>query len=300
MTAPGRGARLQRLAPAKLNLFLHVGELDPDGYHPLASLVVFADVGDRLSLGGAEALELAVEGPFGANLGGGDDNLVLKAVRALQAELGAPLPPLRLILDKRLPIAAGLGGGSSDAAAALRLLDEALELDLPEERLMAVAERLGADGPMCLAGRPVLAQGRGERLSDAPDLPPLEAVLVNPGAASPTGRVYAAYDASGAPGSADLPRLPDRIESAEELAAILSATRNDLQPPALALAPEIGEVLERLGEAPETLFARMSGSGATCFALCPGDLEAQSLADAIARERPGWWVAPCRLGGPWA
>ncbi|NEX94276.1 4-(cytidine 5'-diphospho)-2-C-methyl-D-erythritol kinase, partial [Caulobacter sp. 17J65-9] len=204
-------------------------------------------------------------------------------------------PPLRLVLRKELPIAAGLGGGSSDAGAALRLLREALQLELSDDALTKIAAGLGADGPMCLWREAAIAEGRGEQLSPPPGLPDIHAVLVNPGVPSPTGPVYRAYDAAGAPGGADRPALPDAFDSVEELAAVLAACRNDLEAPAVALAPAIGAALQVLRGEPEVLLARMSGSGATCFALCGGELEAASLAERLAAERADWWVRVCRL-----
>lgn len=286
-------------APAKINLFLHVGGPGADGYHPLCSLMAFADLGDRVSVAEAEALACQVRGPFAGDLAGEGDNLVLRAARALIARAATPLAAMGLTLDKRLPVAAGLGGGSSDAGAALRLLREAWGLKLTEAELEAVAASLGADGAACLWGRPVLAQGRGERLSPAPGLPPTDAVLVNPRIAVSTAEVYRRFDAAGAFGEVAAPAMPDLFESVEELAGWLASARNDLEAPAIAAAPEIGDVLATLADEPETLFARMSGSGATCFALCAGDVEAEGLAERIEAMRPEWWVRRCRLGGPW-
>ena len=291
--------KLSAFAPAKVNLFLHVGEPGPDGYHPICSLMTFADVGDVVAVQGAETPEFEVTGPFGHELAADDDNLVVRAARALLQRTSGPTPSLRLILDKRLPVAAGLGGGSSDAGATLRLLSEALQLVVQDETLTQIAAALGADGAACLHGEPVVAEGRGERLSPAPDMPVLDAVLVNPRVASSTADVYRTFDAIGAPGGAERPWLPDTFESPEDVAAFLSVCRNDLEAPAISLQPVIGEVLETLADEPETLFARMSGSGATCFALCAGDIEAGGLAERLETMRPDWWVRRCRLGGPW-
>jgi 4-diphosphocytidyl-2-C-methyl-D-erythritol kinase len=291
--------RLDAFAPAKVNLFLHVGGPDAAGYHPISSLMLFADVGDTVSLQPADALSFEVTGRFGGDIPVNGDNLVVRAASALRARLGGPVPPFRLILDKALPIAAGLGGGSSDAGAALRLLRQALAPDLPDRDLEAVAASLGADGAACLWGAPVIAEGRGERLSPAPSLPDLHAVLVNPLVPSPTGAVYRAYDAAVAPDGEVMPPLLDGLTSVEEVCAWLAGfTRNDLQAPAVTLEPRIGEVLDLLAGEPETLLARMSGSGATCFALCAGDIEAEGLAERVERMRPDWWVKRCRLGGP--
>lgn len=286
---------LSAFAPAKVNLFLHVGPLAADGYHPLASLMVFADVGDTVSVQAAEAPEFQVTGPFGSLIEDGPENLVVQAARALFEYVKGPQPPFRLLLDKQLPVAAGLGGGSSDAGATLRLLNSALDLAIQDEMLSAIAARLGADGPVCLWGRSAIARGRGDRLSAPPTFAPIDAVLVNPRVPSSTGAVYRAYDEAGAPGGNDLPPLPDAFESPEEMAAILSWCRNDLEAPAVRLAPAIGVVLEALRGEPETLLARMSGSGATCFALCAGDIEAEGLAERLRSMRPDWWVKRCRL-----
>ncbi len=289
----------EAFAAAKLNLFLHVGAPGADGYHPLCSLMAFADLGDRVEAREADALALQVRGPFAAGLNGEGDNLVLRAARALLERTKRPTAPMGLILDKRLPVAAGLGGGSSDAGAALRLLREAWAPDLSDADLEAVAASLGADGAACLWGRPVLAQGRGERLSPSPGLPPMDGVLVNPRVAVSTAGVYGAFDDAAVFGDVTPPPMPDAFESVEELAGWLRTTRNDLQAPAVALAPEVGDVLDTLADEPEALIARMSGSGATCFALCSGDLEAEGRAERLEAMRPAWWVRRCRIGGPW-
>jgi 4-diphosphocytidyl-2-C-methyl-D-erythritol kinase len=286
-------------APAKVNLFLHVGAPGADGYHPICSLIAFADVGDEVAAYEAEAVELRADGPFARALGEADDNLVLKAARALIAEARRPIAPFGLTLTKRLPVAAGLGGGSSDAGAALRLLREALNLKLDDGRLEAIAASLGADGASCLWGRPTVAEGRGERLSPAPGLPLIDAVLVNPGVPVSTAEVYRAFDAGGRFGDVTPPHAPDAFEDATELAAWLASQRNDLQGAAIAAAPEVGDVLETLGGEPECLLARVSGSGGTSFALCRNDIEAEGLAERIESLAPNWWVQRCRLGGPW-
>lgn len=286
-------------APAKVNLFLHVGAPGADGYHPICSLMAFADVGDAVSGFEAEALGLSVHGPFGRQLDESDDNLVLRAARALIAELKRPVRPFGLSLDKRLPVASGLGGGSSDAGAALRLMREALAPDLDDARLEAVAARLGADGAACLWGRPVLAEGRGERLSPAPQLPAIDAVLVNARRPVSTPEVYRRLDAEGRFGDVTAPPAPDGFEDARDLAGWLGLQRNDLEAPAIAVAPEVGTVLETLAGEPECLLARVSGSGGACFALCASDIEAESLAERLEALAPDWWVRRCRLGGPW-
>ncbi len=289
---------LSRLAPAKINLFLHVGGLQPDGYHPVSSLMVFADVGDRLTIGPADYPAFEADGPFAAGLGDGL-NLVEQAWGAIAERAKVPMPPFRLILTKQLPVAAGLGGGSSDAGAALRLIRDSAGLPLDDKALMEIAGGLGADGPACFAAEPVLGSGRGDRLAAAPAMPAIDAVLVNPGVPCSTGAVYRAFDQGGAQGGADMPPLPEAFEDAADLAAILSFCRNDLEAPAIRVAPEISTVLETLRGAPETLLARMSGSGATCFALCASTYDAEALAEQVSVMSPKWWVQRCRLGGPW-
>ncbi|WP_411289217.1 4-(cytidine 5'-diphospho)-2-C-methyl-D-erythritol kinase [Phenylobacterium sp.] len=286
-------------APAKVNLYLHVGAPDACGYHPICSLMAFADLGDRLSAQAADAMDLKVHGPFAGALAGEGDNLVLRAVRALLAQARAPVEPVAISLEKRLPVASGLGGGSSDAGAALRLLRQHIAPDLDDAGLEALAAGLGSDGAACLWGRPVIAQGRGERLSPAPGFPLLDVVLVHAGAPVSTAEVYRRYDALGVFGDVTPPAPPGPFDSAAELAGWLGSLRNDLEAPAIDVAPQVGAVLETLRDEPETLLARVSGSGGACFALCASDIEAESLAERIEALAPAWWVRRCRLGGPW-
>jgi len=287
-----------RLAPAKVNLFLHVGPPAGDGYHPVCSLMVFADIGDRVAIELGEG-SLTVSGPFAKGLGRESDNMIVRAVRAFVAELGQPMAELKMALDKQLPVASGLGGGSSDAGAVLRLIRDVFAPQIDDARLERAAASLGADGAACLWGRPVIAEGVGERLSPAPGLPVLDAVLVNPGVPVSTPQVYRGLDASGRFGDVTPPPMPDAFESPQEVAAWLSMMSNDLEAPAVDAAPEVGTVLETLRGEPETLLARVSGSGGTCFALCADDIAAESLAERIEAMAPHWWVRRCRLGGPW-
>ncbi|HWF00944.1 MAG TPA: 4-(cytidine 5'-diphospho)-2-C-methyl-D-erythritol kinase [Caulobacteraceae bacterium] len=287
-------------APAKVNLFLHVGAPAADRFHPIASLMVFADVGDRLAWDPAGE-GLRIEGAFAAGLASESDNLVLRARAALAGwarDAGREIAvPGGLVLEKALPIASGLGGGSSDAAAALRLLDEVWGLNVGEARLQAIAQTLGSDTPACVVARPALATGRGEMLSAPPRLPDLSAVLVNPGVASPTGPVYRAYDEAVCPAGANVPPSPEALASPLAVFDWLSSTRNDLQVPAVRIAPAIGACLAVLADQPQTRLARMSGSGATCFALVEGPVEAQALASRILAAYPAWWVRSCQLAG---
>jgi len=284
---------LSTLAPAKINLFLHVGAVDADGYHPLSSLVAFADVGDRVSVEPADRLSLTVNGPFGAGLGATDDNLILRALRRLGEACDIGEPKLKVTLDKRLPIAAGLGGGSSDAGAVLKLARDVLAIDLDDAALEAVAGVVGADGPMCLRMRTAWAEGRGDVLTDEPRLPPLPAVLFNPGVPSPTGAVYRAYDA-GPVRAADRP-APPHDWSIAAVIDWLSARRNDLEAPALALTPAIGAALSAVAATGQIALTRMSGSGATVFGLYPSDDAAQSAARALSAAHPVAWVKATTL-----
>jgi 4-diphosphocytidyl-2-C-methyl-D-erythritol kinase len=290
---------LKAFAAAKINLFLHVGPIQPDRYHGLSSWMVFADVGDAVSLSFGDEpmmdMGFSVEGSMAAGVPATADNLVVRARDALLAGIDTPAD-FHLTLTKRLPTASGIGGGSSDAAATLRLLAAAFEIDATV--IQAVAPGLGADVSACLRGESLLAQGRGEQLSPAPTIPVLHAVLVNPGVAVSKGQVFAAYD-QGQAGGAALPDMPAALEDAQTVAVFLKSCRNDLQAAAEGLEPIIGGVLSVLDTAPETLIARMSGSGATCFALCAGADDANALAGRLFCDYPDWWVRPCQLGGPW-
>lgn len=284
---------IARLAPAKVNLFLHVGPLEADGYHPLTSLVVFADVGDHLTVEPAERLSLAVTGPFAGALADGGDNLVLRAVRALGAAAGIGDPGLAITLDKQLPVAAGLGGGSSDAGAALKLARDRLALPFDDEALAEIAAGLGADGPMCLHACAAWAEGRGDVLSFERELPLLPALLVNPGVPSSTGAVYRAFDAEGS-GGADRP-APPAAWNAVSVIDWLAVQRNDLQAPAVTLAPAIGEALAATAALPGLRLTRMSGSGATVFALFDTIAAARVAGGTLTALYPNWWVRPTVL-----
>jgi 4-diphosphocytidyl-2-C-methyl-D-erythritol kinase len=284
-SAPGR---VELIARAKLNLYLHVLGRRDDGYHELDSLVAFAALGDRLSVAPAERLSLSVDGPFADALSCGD-NLVLRAGRLLQQRLGLS-QGAEMRLEKRLPVAAGLGGGSADAAAALRGLARLWRVQ-PEAELMALAAELGADVPACLAGTPSFTGGVGERLQPVPGFPELGVILANPRIPLPTAAVFSART-----GPFSRPaRWAHALGGGEELIALLEERRNDLTRPALALAPEIGAVLTALGALPEVRLARMSGSGATCFGLTVTASEAERGAEALRARAPGWWVMPSRL-----
>jgi 4-diphosphocytidyl-2-C-methyl-D-erythritol kinase len=283
---------LAAFAPAKVNLYLHVTGRRGDGYHLLDSLVAFADIGDRLSAAPAPQLSLDLAGPEAASLAAAvADNLVLRAARALAAEAGIAAGAA-LRLEKNLPVASGIGGGSSDAAAALRLLAELWGLAMDERGLAGIGLSLGADLPACLYRRPVWVGGIGERLDPASDLPPAGILLVNPRRPLSSAGVFAARRGpfGGAARFAAVPR------DAAGLAAALASRRNDLTEAAAGLVPEIAAVLARLARLPGALIARMSGSGATCFALFAERAAAQQARAAVAGEHPEWW---CAAGGWW-
>lgn len=278
---------IEVLAPAKINLTLHVTGQRADGYHLLDSLVTFAPVGDRLRIGPADALSLAVDGPEAAGVPADARNLVLKMAALLPAGRGAALQ-----LTKTLPAASGIGGGSSDAAAALRGLAAFWHLgpgDLPAAGQLAA---LGADVPMCLTPEPLRAQGIGADLSPVA-LPPLPAILVNPRVEVPTPAVFKALTQK------ENPPMPPALPHFADAAALigwLAQQRNDLQAPAQAVQPLITTALAALQALPGARLARMSGSGATCFALFATLPEAEAAHRILSAAHPDWWSACTCLG----
>lgn len=275
-------------AAAKINLTLHVTGQRADGYHLLDSLVVFVDQGDRITARHAPALSLTVTGPMACGMPLAGDNLVLRAARLIGAD-----PPLALTLDKRLPVAAGIGGGSADAAATLRLLARLTGLPLPDA---AALLSLGADVPVCLAGHPARMRGIGEVLDPVPPLPAFWLVLVNPAVAVPTPAIFRALTQRHNPAMPAVPQLAD----AGALAQWLAAQRNDLQAAAVTIEPVIAEVLAALAAQALCLLARMSGSGATCFGLFADEGSAMVATGALQAAHPGWWVAGTRPLAPQA
>ncbi|MEL6680693.1 MAG: 4-(cytidine 5'-diphospho)-2-C-methyl-D-erythritol kinase, partial [Pseudomonadota bacterium] len=267
------------IAKAKVNLSLHVTGRRPDGYHMLDSLVVFPELGDVLAVEGARTLSLTLDGPYALDLSADADNLVLRAAEMLGAGQGAALH-----LTKTLPVASGIGGGSADAAAALRLLARHWRVEMPAPATLA---RLGADVPVCLKSTSQRMRGIGEDLSDLPPLPPFWLVLANPNQPVPTGAVFDGLETvHNAPCA-----VPDRIACFDDLVETLRGQRNDLEAPARQVCPIIGEVLAALADQPLCALARMSGSGATCFGLFERENAALAAADALRVARPGWWVA---------
>lgn len=271
---------IHEAAPAKINLALHVTGQRPDGYHLLDSLVAFADVGDRVSACPAARTSLHVTGPMAAGVPVGAENAVLRAA----ALIGVAAD---ITLDKHLPAAAGIGGGSSDAAAALRALARLAGVALPADVLA-----LGADVPVCLLAGAARMRGIGEAVEPVDGLPPLDAVLVNPRVPVATPGVFARLDRRE---NAGMPETLPRWRDGAECARWLATQRNDLEAPAQALCPGIGAVLESLRASGGCMLARMSGSGATCFGLCPDAATARAEAARIAAARPDWWVVATRL-----
>ncbi len=278
------------VAWAKVNLTLQVTGRRPDGYHELTSLVVFAEVGDALRLAVADDLSLTIEGCFAPALQGAADNLVLRAAEALRRRAGIRAGAA-MILTKNLPVASGIGGGSADAAAALRGLMRLWGVSLPQADLAALALTLGADVPVCLRGAAMVMSGIGERLTPIPALPPLWLLLVSPGVPVSTAAVFGALE--GRFSTLAEPQLPPL--GLAPLIDWLAARRNDLEAPARRLAPAVDQVLAALARQPACLLARMSGSGATCFGLFEKEADAQQAAAEIARQNATWWVAPALL-----
>ena len=267
---------MEEIAYAKINLALHVRGREADGYHRIETVFAFAEDGDRLSVAPGGDLSLTITGPFAAPLRDKEDNLVLHAARAL-AEAAGGQPDAALTLDKRLPVASGIGGGSADAAAALRLLDRFWDTSLADEQLLEIAAKLGADVPASLASRSARGEGRGDRLAplDDPDIAGTPLLLVNPGRSVSTAQVFAGWD------GIDRGPLGD-----------WRSGRNDLEAPARTIAPEIDLILSTLSDA---RVARMSGSGATCFGLFASEAERDRAASSIAVAHPHWWMLKTRL-----
>ena len=287
----GRAEASREFAPAKVNLALHVTGRRGDGYHLLDSLVVFVAAGDWLETGPGETLTLELKGPRAKNLPV-EGNLVLRAATALAAAAGRPGLGASLTLDKHLPAAAGLGGGSSDAAAALRALNRLWGLGLDAAELMAIGAGIGADVPVCVAATSSRVRGIGERVTPLTGLPEMYLLLANPGCALATAKVFGGLADANNPG---LPELPEGWQDLGHLVGYLGGCRNDLAAPAMAAEPAIGEVIAALEAECACLLARMSGSGASCFGIFATGEAAAAAGAAIAREHPGWWVTAARV-----
>ncbi|GHA30395.1 4-diphosphocytidyl-2-C-methyl-D-erythritol kinase [Devosia pacifica] len=283
-------------APAKINLALHVVGQRKDGYHELESLMVFAEIGDELRAVPAENDSLAITGPFGTGLTAGPNNLVLRAVAGFRERWPSIAPgPMAFTLAKNLPVAAGLGGGSADAAAALRLLRDASSGEVPLDGLLDLAAQIGADVPACLVSAPLLARGAGEILEPLQSFPKASVVLVNPLIEVPTGEVFRKLLSRDNP---PLPALPEAMDRPVQLALWLTETRNDLQPPAMELVPQIGAITERIAGSPGCMLARMSGSGATVFGVFGSSAQAHQAAHELRALWPDYWVAAAPLIQP--
>jgi 4-diphosphocytidyl-2-C-methyl-D-erythritol kinase len=285
-------------APAKVNLYLHVGSPGPGGLHPVDSMVVFADTraADRVSARIGPQLELKLEGSGARNLKNAPNNLALVAAMALRDACARTGLGARLILHKELPIAAGIGGGSADAAAALHVLNEMWGIDFGEAALENLGAQLGADVPACVRGRPLLMRGAGERLQDvaSPDLP---VVLVNPGVALETRRVFERYDELGVHREFRETPPPPAYNFRSFVAELASSYHNDLQAAAAGLCPEIGRTLDALRSQRGCLLARMSGSGPTCFGVFESEEAADHAAKLIAERKRRYWVRATVLRG---
>ena len=283
--------RIVRTAPAKINLALPVGGQRPDGYHLLDTLVTFAPFGDEITVGEAEDMRLEVHGLYGETLKGDPDgNLVFRAARLLAEEAerrGRGPVGASIRLDKHLPIASGVGGGSADAAATLLALNDLWALDLAPQRLAELGLSLGADVPMCLAGVPARVRGIGEHVAQGPTMPDHGLLLVNPQVPVSTPAVFRGLTRRDHP---PMPDLPDVWDGVDHLVDWLNGTRNDLQPPAEAIAAEVVEVMDILRQLPGSRFARMSGSGATCFAIFDTDSAAAAAGQLLKATRLEWWV----------
>ncbi|TYC56451.1 4-(cytidine 5'-diphospho)-2-C-methyl-D-erythritol kinase [Rhodobacterales bacterium] len=289
-SAPASRAELAR---AKVNLALHITGQRSDGYHLLASLVVFPQIGDRVALQPDEAFKLVLDGPFARDLEGpSNDNLIVKAVKAFAEAASIEIPDVALTLTKRLPVSSGIGGGSTDAATALRLLEDFTEVYLPDDELHALALKLGADVPVCLYSDPQIMRGIGDELEPAPAMPACAMLLVNPKVGVSTPDVFKAL--AGKTNEA-LPATPEAFDSLADLTAYLESCRNDMQAAAIGLCPEIGDVLAALQSDERIVLTRMSGSGATCFGLCEKSA-AMDIERDLRKAHPEWWIASGPLG----
>jgi 4-diphosphocytidyl-2-C-methyl-D-erythritol kinase len=277
------------IAPAKINLALHITGRRDDGYHLLDSLVVFAHIGDTVSVKSAPVDTFEVSGPFGRALPDDETNLVLKARNALRARFPDKAAPVAIHLEKHLPIASGIGGGSSDAAATLRALTALWGIETND--LAAIGLTLGADVPMCLYGQPLIARGIGEEIEGIDDFPHLPMVLVNSGIATSTPRVFSALVNRK---NRSLPALP-RLTSVHDVCAYLRQADNHLFSAAEKLTPAIGDAMKAL-RSTDARLVRMSGSGGTCFAIYGNDQEAEAAAAALKRAQPGWFVVATHNG----
>lgn len=283
-------SNINRIAPAKINLALRVTGKRSDGYHLLESLVVFANFGDRISVSPADSDQLQISGRYSTDLSADDGNLVTRARAALRNRFPDDAkPPVRIRLEKNMPVASGIGGGSSDAAATLKALSAFYELKVDTTTLCDIGLALGADVPMCVHDAPLIARGIGDRIEPLDDFPALDVVLVNPGISVSTAAVFGQLENPAAPPLPPIGRQPRFMTILDFLASV----ENDLQAPALSSAPQIAGALDALTQA-GAAFARMSGSGATCFGLFERRDAADNAASAISRDHQDWFVQSTR------
>jgi len=284
------------LAPAKINLYLHVVGKRPDGYHLLESLVVFAAMGDRIAVAPAADLSLAIDGPFAGRLAADENNLVLRAARGLRALVGTKAGAA-ITLTKNLPIASGIGGGSADAAATISALLTLWDVQPALDKVFDFALTLGADVPVCFYGDPAVMTGVGESIKSAGSLPATHMLLVNPLVATPTPQVFKARSGSFSEPNPWESLLPTAEPKPQDLAAALKARRNDLTEAAISIAPVIRDVLTAIDRTDGCLLARLSGSGATCFGLYAQAAEAEAARHTILAAQPGWWAVATEVAG---
>ncbi len=291
---------VEERAPAKINLALYVTGRRTDGYHLLDSIVAFADVGDVVRLERASGFALDLTGPAAEGLPTGHDNLALRAARMMAEARPEAFGPVRIQLEKNLPVASGIGGGSADAAAVMRAMMRLFDTVLPTEDLHALALSLGADVPVCLEGRACRMRGIGEVVEPLNGFPELHGILANPGVPVSTAAVFSALALEPGGGREDGRSLDEVVaavrDGAGKLLEAVAGTENDLQMPACRLQPEIADCLEALAAAPGVRLARMSGSGATCFALAESAQDAAEMCRMLRSAHPEWWIEVVRFG----
>jgi 4-diphosphocytidyl-2-C-methyl-D-erythritol kinase len=286
---------LTEFAPAKVNLTLQVGRARGDGLHPLQSITVFADWGDEIAVEPSTGLHLNVQGDHLDEIGDPNSNLVLKAAYALRAAADKPEFGAEISLSKRLPVAAGLGGGSSDAAATLRALNRLWDLDFSTKQLAEIGTVVGADVPACVFARPLMMEGIGEKISPLMAWPDLNAVIINPRQRVSTGEVFKKFD-SNSPEPLGLEKIP-ALGSFDTVISRLLDSQNKLESPAIEIAPVISECLAALRDTDDIKLARMSGSGASCFGLYPNSMSARAAVDRLESEHPDWLAEATILRG---
>jgi 4-diphosphocytidyl-2-C-methyl-D-erythritol kinase len=280
------------LARAKVNLYLHVTGKRADGYHLLDSLIVFAETGDEIAVRAGDDLSLTIDGPFGAGLDAGPSNLVLRAAEGLRTLTGVK-KGAAIRLTKNLPIASGIGGGSADAATTLLALIDLWQVKPDRTALYALAEKLGADVPVCLDGHPSFVGGIGEDIQPAGDLPTTHILLVNPLVETPTPAVFKARSGDFSPAA----RWAQPPKSSRELAGFLATRKNDLTAPAIVVAPIVADVLSAIAETKDCLLSRLSGSGATCFGIFETAATAEAARQHIKSHYPNWWAVAAKIAG---